>query len=216
MTLGELARLYNERFGIGADLRVVPMRGWRRSMRFAATRLPWVGPSPNIRTLEAALLYPGTVLIEGTNLSEGRGTDRPFEQVGAPWLRAADVARAMNALKLPGVRVEPTRLVVAADGRKFGGQTIPGVRLVVTDADAFRPVRTALRLIDVTRRLHPADFAWVGANGREPALLTIDRLAGTDRVRTAIEGGTLEALLRRNDADAAAFRALRVPYLLYE
>ena len=215
MTLGELARLYNERFGIGADLRVISMRGWRRELRFASTGLPWVGPSPNIRTLEAALLYPGTVLIEGTNLSEGRGTSRPFEQLGAPWLRADDVAREMSALGLPGVRVETARLVVAADARKYGGQTIPGVRLVVTDAGLFRPVRTALHLIDVARRLHPTSFAWVGANRREPNLLTIDRLAGTDRARKAIEAGTLEELLRRNDQDAAAFRALREPYLLY-
>jgi uncharacterized protein YbbC (DUF1343 family) len=199
MTLGELARLYNERFGIGAELRVVPMRGWRRASRFASTRLPWVGPSPNIRTPEAALLYPGTVLVEGTNLSEGRGTDRPFEQVGAPWLRADEVARAVNALRLPGVR----------------GQTVPGVRLVVDDADAFRPVRTALHLVDVARRLHPAEFAWAGASGREPTLLTIDRLAGTDRARKAIEAGTLDELLRRSERDAAAFRVLREPYLLY-
>ena len=215
MTLGELARLYNERFGIGADLRVIPMRGWRRETPFAATGLPWVGPSPNIRTLEAALLYPGTVLIEGTNLSEGRGTDRPFEQVGAPWLRADDVVRELNALRLPGVRAERVQLTIAPDARKYGGQTVPGVRLVVTDAESFRPVRTALHLIDVTRRLHPADFAWVGANRREPTLLTIDRLAGTDRARRAIEGGTLEELLRRNESDVEAFGALRAPYLLY-
>ena len=215
MTLGELARFYNESFGIGADLRVIPMRGWRRAMRFADTGLPWVGPSPNIRTLEAALLYPGTVLIEGTNLSEGRGTDRPFEQVGAPWLRADDVVREMTALDLPGVRFETVRIPIAADARKYGGQTVPGVRLVVTDADVFRPVRTALHLIAITRRLHPADFAWVGANRREPTLLTIDRLAGTDRARKAIEAGTLDELLRRNDEEAAAFRAVREKYLLY-
>jgi uncharacterized protein YbbC (DUF1343 family) len=215
MTLGELARFYNERFGIGADLRVIPMRGWRRSMRFADTGLPWVGPSPNIRTLAAALLYPGTVLIEGTNLSEGRGTDAPFEQVGAPWLRADDVVREMTALALPGVRFESVRIPIAADARKYGGQTVPGVRLVVTDPSSFRPVRTAIHLIAVTRRLHPTDFAWVGANRREPTLLTIDRLAGTDRARKAIEAGTLDDLLRRNDEDAAAFRAEREKYLMY-
>jgi uncharacterized protein YbbC (DUF1343 family) len=218
MTLGELARFYNEAFGIGADLRVVAMRGWRRPMSFTDTGLPWIGPSPNIRTLEAALLYPGTVLIEGTNLSEGRGTDRPFEQVGAPWLRADDVVREMNALGLPGIRFESVRFPIAADARKYGGQTVPGVRLVVTDAGTFRPVRTAIQLIAVTRRLPPADFAWVGANRREPTLLTIDRLAGTDRVRKAIEAGTagtLDELFRRNDEDATAFRQLREKFLLY-
>lgn len=215
MTVGELARMYNERFGIGADLRVVPARGWRRAQRFAATGLPWVGTSPNVRRLEAALLYPGTVLLEGTNLSEGRGTDFPFEQTGAPWMRGEEVARAMNALGLPGVRVEAVRFAVAGDAAKYGGQTLPGVRLIVTDAGVFHPVRTALHLLDVTRRLHPADFAWVGANRREPALMTIDRLAGTDQVRKAVDNGALAALLRRCDADAAAFRSAREPYLLY-
>lgn len=215
MTVGELARMYNARFGIGADLRVVPVRGWRRAQRFAATGLPWVGTSPNIRRLEAALLYPGTVLLEGTNLSEGRGTDFPFEQTGAPWLRADEVARAMNARRLPGVRVEAVRFAVAADAAKYGGQTLPGVRLVVTDPETFRPVRTALHLLDVIHRLHPAEFAWRGANGREPGMLTIDRLAGSAEVRRAIDAGTLAALLRRCDADARRFLALRTPYLLY-
>jgi uncharacterized protein YbbC (DUF1343 family) len=215
MTLGELARLYNERFGIGADLRVVPARGWRRAARFDATGLPWVPTSPNIRRLEAALLYPGTVLLEGTNLSEGRGTDAPFEQAGAPWLRAADVARELNARRLPGVRAEAISMTVAADARKYGGQTVPGVRLVVTDADALRPVRTALHLLDVVRRLHPTDLAWLGANAREPRMLTIDRLAGGDGVRRAIDGGALDELLARCEREAAAFRALRGPYLLY-
>lgn len=215
MTVGELARMYNERFGIGADLRVVPVQGLRRAHRFAQTGLPWVGTSPNIRRLEAALLYPGTVLIEGTNLSEGRGTPTPFEVVGAPWLRAGDVARELDALRLPGVRVETTTLAVQADARKYGGQTLPGVRLVVTDPDSFRPVRTALHLIDVVRRLHPADFAWTGANRREPTLMTIDRLAGTDRVRKAIEGGTLAELLRQSEEEVTAFRAISAPYQLY-
>jgi uncharacterized protein YbbC (DUF1343 family) len=215
MTLGELARLYNERFGVGAELHVVPVRGWRRPLRFDATGLPWVPTSPNIRRLQAALLYPGTVLLEGTNLSEGRGTDAPFEQAGAPWLRAADVARELNARRLPGVRAEAISMAVAADGRKYGGQTLPAVRLVITDPDALRPVRTALHLLDVVRRLHPGDFAWLGANAREPRLLTIDRLAGSDRVRRAIDGGTLDALLVQSEREAAAFRALREPYLLY-
>ena len=215
MTVGELARLYNERFGIHADLRVVPVQGLRRAHRFADTGLPWIGTSPNIRRLEAALLYPGTVLIEGTNLSEGRGTTTPFEIVGAPWLRSADVVCELEALQLPGVRVEAITFAVQADARKYGGQTLPGVRLVVTQADTFRPVRTALHLIDIVRRLHPADFAWTGPNRREAALMSIDRLAGTDRVRKAIEAGTLAELLRRSEDEVAAFRAMSAPYQLY-
>ena len=216
MTVGELAQMYNARYDIGADLRVVPAQGWRRAERFAATGLPWVGTSPNIKTLDAALLYPGTVLIEGTNLSEGRGTDRPFEQMGAPWLRAEDVAREMNALRLPGVQFDPVRLSVAADARKFGGQSIPGVRLVVTDADSVQPVHTVLQLLEIVRRLHPTDFAWLGANKREPTLLTIDRLAGTDAARKAIEAGTLPALLRKSEQDVDSFRSARAPFLIYQ
>jgi uncharacterized protein YbbC (DUF1343 family) len=215
MTVGELARMYNVRDSIGVKLYVVPAMGWRRRQRFAQTRLPWVGTSPNIRTLDAALLYPGTVLIEGTNLSEGRGSDRPFEQMGAPWMRADAVAREMNALHLPGVRVDTLHFAVAADARKFGGQTIPGVRLVITNADSVQPVRTVLHLLEITRRLHPGDFAWLGANRREPALMTIDRLAGTDAARKAIESGTLPALLEKSSRDVEAFRAVRAPYLLY-
>jgi uncharacterized protein YbbC (DUF1343 family) len=207
--------MYNARFDIHADLRVIALQGWQREERFAQTGLPWVGTSPNIRTLEAALLYPGTVLIEGTNLSEGRGTAFPFEQVGAPWLKADSVARTMNAMRLPGVSFEAVRIPIAADARKYGGQTVPGVRIRITNADSIQPVRTVLELIETTRRLHPADFQWVGANRREPTLLTIDRLAGTDRARKAIENGTLSELLVRNDQDAEAFRSARAPYLLY-
>jgi len=215
MTVGELARMYNDRFGIGAALTVVPVTGWRRTMYFDETRLPWVGTSPNIRRLEAALLYPGTVLLEGTNLSEGRGTSLPFEQAGAPWLRADDVVRAMAAHALPGVRFEAVQFAVDPDGRKFGGQRVNGVRLIVTDRGRHQPVRTALLLISTIRRLHPRDFAWIGANRREPGLLTIDRLAGTDRVRRAIDDGTIEHLLPDFEAQAARFRASRERYLLY-
>ncbi|MEJ7812996.1 MAG: DUF1343 domain-containing protein, partial [Gemmatimonadaceae bacterium] len=132
MTLGELARLYNERFGIRANLTVVPVEGWRRATYFDETGLPWVSTSPNIRRLEAAILYPGTVLLEGTNLSEGRGTSYPFEQTGAPWLRAGEVARAMAARGLPGVRFEAVQLAIDSSAGKYPGQTVPGVRIVVT------------------------------------------------------------------------------------
>ncbi len=206
MTPGELARLFNREFGIGADLTVVPVEGWRRHIWFDQTGLPWVNPSPNLRSLDAATHYPGTVFLEGTNLSEGRGTDRPFEQTGAPWLRADEVAAAMNAMRLPGVRFEPTTLTVSADARKFPGDTIPGIRLVITDRERYRPVAASLLLIDTIRRLHPAEFEWSGS---------INRLAGTDRLRAAIEAGTLPALLREWEADAERFRAIRQPYLLY-
>ena len=215
MTVGELARMYHPRFGIGATLHVVPVDGWRRTMAYDETGLRFVPPSPNIRRLEAALLYPGTVLLEGTNLSEGRGTEFPFEQTGAPWLRSGDVIREMEVMKLPGVRFEAVRIVVAADGRRFPGQTIPGVRLSVTDRASFRAVRTAMLLIDTIRRLHPNEFEWAGSNQREPGLRTIDRLAGTDRFRSAVDSGRLRELLGEWDAQAETFRTMREPYLLY-
>lgn len=215
MTLGELARMYNDAFGIGSDLTVVPMEGWSRATWFDQTGLEWLAPSPNIRRLEAAIFYPGTVLLEGTNLSEGRGTESPFEQTGAPWLRAAEVADSMNALDLPGVRFEAVELTIEAGSRKYPGETIPGVRFSLTDREVFEPVSAAVRLIDLVRRLHPEHFEWRGASQREPGMMTVDRLAGTDRLRNAIDNGTTQELLQAWKRDEERFRQTREPYLLY-
>lgn len=206
MTVGELATLFNRQFGIGADLIVIRTANWRRSQWFDETGLPWVNPSPNLRSFAALQSYPGTVYFEGTNLTEGRGTDRPFEQIGAPWLKAAAVVAAMNEKKLPGIRFEAITMPVAATAAKHPGQTLPAVRFAVTDQRAYRPVRTALLLIDEIRRQHPGDFAW----GK-----SIDRLTGSDKVRLAIDGGQLPALLDAWDREAAAFLDSREPFLLY-
>jgi uncharacterized protein YbbC (DUF1343 family) len=168
-------------------------------------RLP-VMPSPNLKEMQSIWWYPSTCFFEGTVLSEGRGTDKPFEQIGAPWLDAPKLASTVNAMSLPGVRVEPITMSVTPPGRKFVGQTIPGLRLVITDREAYRPVRTALLIIDAARRQHPNDFKWTG---------TIDRLTGSDQVRLAIEGGRLPQLLEQWDREAAQFREDRKPYLLY-
>jgi uncharacterized protein YbbC (DUF1343 family) len=215
MTVGELARLYNSQFGINAKLYVVPMEGWRRDMMFDATGLTFIPPSPNLRRLEAEIVYPGMVLLEGTNLSEGRGTEFPFEQTGAPWMQPERVIRELDALSLPGVRFEAVSIAVAADGRRFPNTTIPGVRVIVTDRRSFRAVRTAMLLIDTIHRLWPNEFAWTGANQREPNLRTVDRLAGTDQFRLAVDAGTLRTKLDEWDRQAEAFRRLRGPYLLY-
>lgn len=196
LTVGELAELFNTRFGIGAQLVVVRAANWKRSMWFEDTGLPWVNPSPNLRTPNALKNYPGTVYFEGTNLTEGRGTERPFEQVGAPWLDAPAVAAAMNAKGLAGIRFEAITMTVEKTAAKHPGLTIPAIRFVITDRGAYRPVRSALTLIDEIRRRHTADFRWTGS---------IDRLAGTDRVRLAIEAGTLPALLEEWDRAAAGF-----------
>jgi uncharacterized protein YbbC (DUF1343 family) len=206
MTVGELATLFNRQHGIGAELIVARTANWRRSQWFDETGLPWVNPSPNLRSLAALQSYPGSVYFEGTNLSEGRGTDRPFEQIGASWLKAAEVAGVMNARGLPGIRFEAITMPVAATAAKFKGQTIPALRFVITDRQAYRPVRTSLLLIDEIRRRHPNDFAWSG---------TIDRLTGSDKVRLAIESGRLLPLLDEWDREAAAFRESRAPFLLY-
>jgi uncharacterized protein YbbC (DUF1343 family) len=206
MTVGELATLFNQKHGIGADLIVVRTANWRRTEWLDETGLPWVNPSPNLRSLAALISYPGTVYFEGTNLTEGRGTERPFEQIGASWLDAPRVADIMNGRKLPGIRFEAITMAVEPTAAKFKGLTIPAVRFVITDRQAYRPVRTALLLIDEIRRQHPRDFAW------SP---TIDRLTGSDKVRLAIEGGRLPALLDEWDAEAAAFRESRRPFLLY-
>ena len=182
MTVGELALLFNQQHGIGADLMVVRAANWRRDQWQDQTGLPWMNPSPNLRSLAALSSYPGSVYFEGTNIAEGRGTDRPFEQIGAPWLNAQEVARVMNEKRLPGIR------------------------FAITDRQAYRPVRTALLLIDEIRRQHPKDFAWRS---------TIDRLTGSDQARQAIDGGTLPALLDEWDRDAPAFAESRKGFLLY-
>ena len=206
MTVGELAKLFNEKFGIGAELIVIKAENWRRSQWMDDTKLPWTNPSPNLRSLAALNHYPGTVYFEGTTITEGRGTDKPFEQIGASWLDAPALARTVNAMGLPGIRVEPITMPVEPKGRKFPGQTIPAIRLVITDRQAYRPVRTALVIIDAARRQHPRDFEWTG---------TIDRLTGSDQARLAIEGGRLPQLLAEWDREAAQFREDRKPYLLY-
>ncbi len=206
MTVGELATLFNQKYGINSDLIVARVANWRRSQWFDETGLPWVNPSPNLRSLAALSSYPGSVYFEGTTLTEGRGTDRPFEQIGAPWLNAPEVARVMNERRLPGIRFEPITMSVLPTAAKHKGQTIPAIRFVITDRNAYRPVRTSLLLIDEIRRQHPRDFAWTGS---------IDRLTGSDKVRRAIEGGTLPTLLEEWDREAAEFRESRTPYLLY-
>ena len=187
-TLGELARRFVLEEGIRCDLTVAPMRGWRRAMLWEDTGLPWVPPSPNMPTPDTARVYPGGCLIEGTNLSEGRGTTRPFEWVGAPYLDGHRYAEALDAMSLPGVRFRPARFVPTF--HKWAGEVCGGVQIHVTDRRRFRPFRTGVAAISVARRLAPAEFRW-----KEPpyefehARLPIDILFGTDRIRTQIEGG---------------------------
>ncbi len=181
-TLGELGLLFHHRFGVGARPHVVRIEGWSRADRWPATGRQWVPPSPNMPTPETALVYPGTCLLEGTSVSEGRGTARPFEFFGAPWLRAEGLADALNALELPGCRFRPHRFRPTAS--KHTGEACEGCQLHVTDPDAFLPVLTGVSILAVLR---PADgFEW---RSWQPATFSIDRLAGTSRVREGLDAG---------------------------
>jgi uncharacterized protein YbbC (DUF1343 family) len=207
MTVGELATLFNQKHGIGCDLVVARVANWRRSQWQDETGLPWVNPSPNLRSLAALTSYPGAVYFEGTTLTEGRGgSDRPYEEIGAPWLDAPAVAATMNARALPGVRFDTAAFTMQPKAGKHPGRTVRALRFVVTDRQAYRPVRTSLLLIDEIRRRHPQDFAWGPS---------IDRLTGSDRVRRAVEEGWLPRLLADWDREAAEFARSRAPYLLY-
>jgi len=215
MTIGELARFFNEQFGLGASLEVVAMEGWRRDMYADAAGLPWVMPSPNIPTLDTAIVYPGTVLFEGTMLSEGRGTTRPFELVGAPWIEAERFARDMNDLGLAGVHFRPA--VFEPTFQKHAKQTCGGCQIHVLDRDAFRPVLTGAALIRMFRLHDPQQFAW-----RQPPYeyehdkLPIDILDGSDALRRHVEAGTpIKEMADSWREDEQAFRTQRKPYLLY-
>jgi uncharacterized protein YbbC (DUF1343 family) len=215
MTIGELAKLFNDAFGLGARLDIAKMEGWRRDMYADATALPWVMPSPNMPTLDTAVVYPGTVLFEGTMLSEGRGTTRPFELVGAPWIDAERFAAEMNALGLPGAHFRPAGFEPTF--QKHAKQPCGGCQIHVLDRGAFQPVITGVALIEMFRRFDPGKFAW-----RQPPYeyehdkVPIDILAGSDVLRKQIESGvSLTEIAGSWKADEEAFRRLRKPYLLY-
>ncbi len=209
LTAGELARLVNERHGVGADLSVAPAEGWRRGDWFDDTGLPWVPPSPNMPDLTSATHYPGTCLFEGTNLSVGRGTERPFQQVGAPWLDADSLARRLNRRELPGVRFRAVRFTPKDPGDgKYGGREVRGVRFVAADRESYDPTRAAVAALLEARRLAGERWSWRPEH--------FDRLAGTDRLRRMVEEGrTLREVTRSWAAQREAFREVRSRYLLY-
>ena len=215
LTCGEMARWLNAERGIGCDLEVVPCEGWRRDMSWQDTGLPWVMPSPNLPTPDSCVVYPGMVLIEGTNLSEGRGTNRPFELFGAPWLDpTALVARLSRAL-LPGVAFRPCHFEPTF--QKHAGALCGGAQLHVTDAAAFQPVRTAVEILIAARELAPRHLAW----GQPPyeyeeTHLPIDILWGSPALREGVDAGaTADEILAGANAEVAAFGDKVERYLLY-
>ena len=209
LTPGELLRYLQGTGQIHApSLTVVPMRNYRRSMWYGDTQLAWVNPSPNLRDEEATAVYTGTVFFEGTNVTEGRGTDAPFKQVGAPWLGdAGAIAAELNAKRLPGVRFDSATATVAAGAAKYPGQTIPVLRVHVTDRDAVDAPAVGVHMLRAIYARHRTEFQW------RPS---IDRLAGSDRLRAAVErDGGIEALLPALERESRAFEREAQKYWIY-
>jgi uncharacterized protein YbbC (DUF1343 family) len=215
MTTGELALLFNSEFGIHCDLSVIEMEGWQRNYWHDRTGLPWIQPSPNLPTLDSATVYPGMVLIEGTNLSEGRGTTRPFELVGAPYIQSRSFADNLNALDLPGVWFRPTYF--QPTHQKWAGEMCGGVQIHVNDREGFEPYLTGIAVIATARSLYPESFKW-----REPPYeyeyekLPIQILCGCFHIPDMLERSTPLHQIRQSwQDDVEAFLKQRAPYLLY-
>jgi uncharacterized protein YbbC (DUF1343 family) len=216
MTMGELARFFNEGRKIGADLEVIPMQGYKREYFFADIRLPWIPPSPNMPKPATALVYPGQVLLEGTNLSEGRGTPQPFECFGAPYIDAHSLKSQLEKRKLPGIRFEEISFTPQFD--KWQGELCHGLQIHVIDPRAYKPYHTTLAIIQEVMALCPQDFSW-----RPPPYeyefeqLPIDIITGDEAVRKGLEEGRdLGEMEASWQEDLARFLTKRKRYLLYE
>lgn len=215
MTAGELARMFNEHWGIGCDLEVVTMDGWSRELWFDETDATWVLPSPNMPTLDSATVFPGTVHLEGTQVSEGRGTTRPFELIGAPYVEAGQFARKLESIGLPGVSFRPTNFLPTF--QKHAGVSCGGIQIHVLDRLELRPVITGLAVVKTCFDLYGDDFRW-----KEPPYEYVydknpfDVISGTYRLRRLIEAGaSLEELERSWGSELTEFEGVREKYLLY-
>ncbi|MCK4390318.1 MAG: DUF1343 domain-containing protein [Desulfobacterales bacterium] len=216
LTIGELALLFNDHFGIGCELHVTPMAGWKREMLFEDTGLPWIPPSPNLPTPTSALVYPGQVLWEGTNISEGRGTTQPFELFGAPFLDTARVEAWINKDKLPGVHLRPLAFEPTSD--KWEKTSCRGFQLHIIDSRTYRPYRTTLTLLQAVVSEHPDAFQWQPPPYEyEFDKLPFDLITGDPSVRKAVEGldpvGEIEQMWAE---ELKCFEQIRRHYLLYE
>ena len=216
MTIGELAILFNEYFGIKCDLKVIPMEGWERSMWYDQTGLPWVSPSPNMPTLSTATVYPGMCLIEGTLLSEGRGTTIPFEQVGAPYIDAETLAKTLNKENLPGLFFRPQYF--KPQFQKWSGTICGGVQIHVTERNKIKPLATSITVLFSIKKLYPDDFSWrTEAYEFVNDRLAIDLLYGNQALREAIETDTLSInnLKSAWEEDIKIFSPQREACLIY-
>jgi uncharacterized protein YbbC (DUF1343 family) len=215
LTIGEIARLFNEEFGIGADLEVIAMEGWRREMYWDDTDLTWIISSPNIPTFDTTTVYPGGVLFEGTNVSEGRGTTRPFELIGAPWVVAERFAEAMNRRDLPGVYFRPA--VFEPTFQKHAGKACAGVQIHARDRRTFRPVEAGVALIEAFRASDPNQFRWKDPPYEyEYEKMPIDCLAGSSTLRDQIDAGVPARDIAQGwNEPVEAFLKIRERVLLY-
>ena len=215
LTVGELAKLFNTEFNINCDLEVVSMDNWTRDNYYDETDAPWVMPSPNIPTTDTAVVFPGTVYIEGTELSEGRGTTRPFEIVGAPYINGGNWAKVLKSLELPGVIFRPIHFLPTF--QDYANQECEGVFLHVTDREIFEPVITGLALVKTIYDLYQNDFQWrTSAYEYEFDRNPFDVIAGTTKIREMIESGASVREIKLSwQTDLEKFNTLREKYLLY-
>jgi len=207
MTIGELAQLFRAEFGISCELRVIPMEGWSREMHYDETGLLWVPPSPNASGIDMCLLYPGTCLVEGTNLSEGRGTIKPFEMIGAPYVNGYQLAKELNTRGLQGVIARPVSFVPTY--QKHQGVRCEGVQLHVTDRNALHSYQVGLQLLETVADLYPDQFEFSQNS-------FWDHLAGTKQLKSYIEQGTTKDYLAACDEVLMEFRNRSTAYLLYK
>ncbi|WP_010094247.1 exo-beta-N-acetylmuramidase NamZ domain-containing protein [Ornithinibacillus scapharcae] len=209
MTIGELALLFKNEFHIDCELEVIPMEGWERKAYFDQTDLFWVSPTPNTTTMDMCILYPGTCLIEGTNLSEGRGTTKPFEVIGAPFVNGRELANEMNSYRIKGVRFRPT--VFRPMYQKHKGEACEGIQIHVSDRNSLQSFKLGLQLLESLYKLYPGQLAFIKP-GRHYFL---DLLMGTDQFRLQIEQGDTTGFHSRLQKELIEFQTIRSNYLLY-
>ena len=211
MTAGELAKMFNDQGwlagGVKADLKVIPVTGWKREMWYDQTHLEFIKPSPNMTTLQTATVYPGLCLLEGTNVSEGRGTEEPFIKFGAPWIEPTEFCKQLNHLKLPGLSFETTSFT--PESSKHKGVLCKGARITITDRDAVQAYWSGIQIVDTIHRMYPDKLEW--------KIRHFDRLCGTEAVRkTIIAGESLVELRRSWKSQLDEFMKIRKKYLLYK
>ena len=213
MTAGELAKMFNEqgwlKDGVKADLVIIPMKGWHRRMWYDKTGLTFINPSPNMPDLETAAIYPGLCLMEGTNISEGRGTKspfRPFRRFGAPWIDSKRLTERLNKLNLPGMRFEPVSFT--PESSKYKGQTCNGVQIIVTKRNQLEPYYSSVQIVNEVYQMYPQDFQWKTRH--------FDRLCGTSKIREAITNrSSLNSIRDKWQVELEAFQKIRKKYLMY-